>query len=97
MTLSQNERSRKILEAIVEDYIASAEPVGSKSVTSRHQMGLSPATVRNVMADLEGMTVPEIAELVNANVNTVYSRLRAARKEFDHALARMHAGGGNSR
>jgi RNA polymerase sigma-70 factor (ECF subfamily) len=50
-----------------------------------------------VMADLEGMTVPEIAELVNANVNTVYSRLRAARKEFDHALARMHAGGGNSR
>lgn len=55
MTISMNERSRKILEAIVEDYIASAEPVGSKSVTCRHQMGLSPATVRNVMADLEGM------------------------------------------
>jgi RNA polymerase sigma-70 factor (ECF subfamily) len=55
-----------------------------------------------VMADLEGMTVPEIAELVNANVNTVYSRLRAARREFEQALARLHAagskgGGGNAR
>ena len=48
-----------------------------------------------VMAELEGMTVPEIAELVNANINTVYSRLRAARREFDEALARMHAGGAN--
>ncbi len=55
MTIAMNERSRKILEAIVEDYIASAEPVGSKSVSCRHQMGLSPATVRNVMADLEAM------------------------------------------
>ncbi|HKK01410.1 MAG TPA: heat-inducible transcriptional repressor HrcA [Desulfuromonadales bacterium] len=50
-----NERSRKILEAIIEDYIDSAEPVGSRSVTRRHQMALSPATVRNVMADLEEM------------------------------------------
>lgn len=50
-----NERSRRILEAIVEDYIASAEPVGSKAVTRRHHMGLSPATVRNVMAELEGL------------------------------------------
>jgi RNA polymerase sigma-70 factor (ECF subfamily) len=48
-----------------------------------------------VMAELEGMTVPEIAELVNANINTVYSRLRAARREFDQALARMHAATSN--
>jgi RNA polymerase sigma-70 factor (ECF subfamily) len=41
------------------------------------------------------MTVPEIAELVNANINTVYSRLRAARREFDQALARMHAAKSN--
>ena len=50
-----NERGRLILEAIIEDYIESAEPIGSRSVTRRHQMGLSPATVRNVMADLEEM------------------------------------------
>ncbi|MDT8420248.1 MAG: heat-inducible transcriptional repressor HrcA [Desulfuromonadales bacterium] len=50
-----NQRSQDILEAIVEDYIASAEPVGSRAITRRHAMDLSPATVRNVMADLEEM------------------------------------------
>jgi len=47
------ERSRQILEAIVEDYIATAEPIGSRTVTRRHDLSLSPATVRNVMSDLE--------------------------------------------
>jgi heat-inducible transcriptional repressor len=47
------QRSRQILEAIVEDYIATAEPVGSSAVARRHAMTLSPATVRNVMAQLE--------------------------------------------
>ena len=42
-----------------------------------------------VLAELEGLTVPEISELIGANVNTVYSRLRAGRKEFDQALGRM--------
>ena len=44
-----------------------------------------------VLAELEGLTVPEISDLVGANVNTVYSRLRAGRKEFDQALGRMRA------
>lgn len=51
LTLSQ--RSRQILEAIVEDYIATAEPVGSSAVARRHALPLSSATVRNVMASLE--------------------------------------------
>lgn len=51
LTLSQ--RSRQILEAIVEDYIATAEPVGSSAVARRHAMPVSSATVRNVMASLE--------------------------------------------
>lgn len=51
LTLSQ--RSRQILEAIVEDYIATAEPVGSSAVARRHSLPLSSATVRNVMASLE--------------------------------------------
>ena len=50
-----NDRSKQILEAIIEDYIATAEPVGSQTITRRHPMQLSPATVRNVMADLEEM------------------------------------------
>lgn len=49
------ERGKHILEAIIEDYILTAEPVGSRAITRRHGVGLSPATVRNVMADLEEM------------------------------------------
>jgi RNA polymerase sigma-70 factor, ECF subfamily len=44
-----------------------------------------------VLAELEQMTVPEIADSIGANVNTVYSRLRAARIAFDQAVARHHA------
>jgi heat-inducible transcriptional repressor len=47
------EREAKILRAVVKSYITSAEPVGSRTVVKRFDLGLSPATVRNVMADLE--------------------------------------------
>lgn len=50
-----NEREQLILQAVVNSYITSAEPVGSRSVVKRFDLGLSPATVRNVMADLEEM------------------------------------------
>lgn len=40
-----------------------------------------------VLADLEGMTAPEIAEALEVKLNTVYSRLRAARAEFERAVA----------
>jgi heat-inducible transcriptional repressor len=44
-----------ILKAVVDDYIETAEPVGSKSLVSRHQLPVSPATIRNEMAELEDM------------------------------------------
>ena len=44
-----------------------------------------------VLAELEQMTVPEIAAATSANVNTVYSRLRAARQAFDQVVARHQA------
>lgn len=44
-----------------------------------------------VLAELEQMTVPEIASSIEVNVNTVYSRLRAARKAFDKAVRRHRA------
>lgn len=47
------DRKRRILRAIIEDYIATAEPVGSRTVARRYVHGLSPATIRNEMADLE--------------------------------------------
>jgi len=44
-----------------------------------------------VMAELEQMSVPEIAEALEVNTNTVYSRLRLAREQFDKAVARGRA------
>ena len=44
-----------------------------------------------VMAELEGMQGTEIADATGVNLNTVYARLRAARREFDQAVARMRA------
>jgi heat-inducible transcriptional repressor len=49
----QNERRLDVLRAIVEDYVATEEPVGSKALVERHGLGVSPATVRNDMAALE--------------------------------------------
>lgn len=53
MELSQ--RKREILQAIIEDYIATAEPVASRNLAKNHDLGLSAATIRNEMADLEEM------------------------------------------
>ena len=47
------DRSLEVLRAIVQDYIASKEPVGSKSLVERHSFGVSAATIRNDMALLE--------------------------------------------
>ncbi|NKI21121.1 heat-inducible transcriptional repressor HrcA [Paenibacillus dendritiformis] len=47
------ERQRMILNAIIDDYIRSAEPVGSRSISKRGDVNFSPATIRNEMADLE--------------------------------------------
>ena len=46
------EREREILTAIVETFIATGEPVGSRTLARANREGLSPATIRNVMADL---------------------------------------------
>ena len=46
-------RQLEILRAIVEEYVATDEPVGSKAISKRHGLGVSPATIRNDMAQLE--------------------------------------------
>ncbi len=50
-----SERKLKILQAIVADFIHSAEPVGSRTLSRKYDMGISPATIRNEMSDLEEM------------------------------------------
>jgi heat-inducible transcriptional repressor len=51
--MSLEERKLEVLRAIVEDYISTNEPVGSKALSERHRLGVSPATIRNDMAVLE--------------------------------------------
>lgn len=48
-----NDRKIKILQAIIQDYIYTAEPVGSRSLSKKYSLGVSPATIRNEMSDLE--------------------------------------------
>lgn len=49
------ERKLKILQAIISDYVKTAEPVGSRTLSKRIDMNISPATIRNEMSDLEDM------------------------------------------
>ena len=50
-----NERSREVFRRVVEGYLANGDPVGSRTLTRQMSEAVSPATVRNVMADLEYM------------------------------------------
>ena len=50
-----DERKKQILKAIVDDYVETAEPVGSKSLVERHNLQYSSATIRHEMAELEEM------------------------------------------
>lgn len=50
-----NERKLKILQAIIGDFVSTAEPVGSRSLSKNHDLGVSAATIRNEMSDLEEM------------------------------------------
>ena len=50
-----DDRKKLILKAIVDDYISTAEPVGSRTLEKKYNLGLSSATIRNEMSDLEDM------------------------------------------
>src|SRR6266567_565553 len=53
MAASLNERERQVLEAVIETYVETAEPAGSRTVSKRFGLDLSPASIRNTMSDLE--------------------------------------------
>ncbi|MFZ2322636.1 MAG: heat-inducible transcriptional repressor HrcA [Ignavibacteriaceae bacterium] len=48
-----NEREKTILRSIIQQFILTASPVGSRNITKKFDIGISPATVRNIMSDLE--------------------------------------------
>lgn len=51
--MGMDERKFRILQAIIDDYILTAVPVGSRTISKKYDMGLSSATIRNEMSDLE--------------------------------------------
>ena len=51
--MQADQRRLDVLRAIVEDFVRTREPIGSKLIAERHQLGVSPATIRNDMAALE--------------------------------------------
>jgi heat-inducible transcriptional repressor len=48
-----NDRERMVLEAVIQTYVATAQPAGSRQLARRFNFGVSPATIRNTMSDLE--------------------------------------------
>lgn len=50
-----DERKRQVLQAIIDDYIMTAEPIGSRTIARKYGLGVSPATIRNEMSDLEAL------------------------------------------
>lgn len=53
--LVEGKRNRQVLEAIIIEYIRSGQPVGSRAIAKKYGLNVSPATIRNVMADLEDL------------------------------------------
>src|SRR5688572_33173118 len=47
------DRERRVLEAVIQSYVETAEPAGSRTISRRFGLGVSPATIRNTMSDLE--------------------------------------------
>src|SRR5438046_3356023 len=53
MVASLNDRERQVLEAVIETYVETAEPAGSRTIAKKFGLTLSAATIRNTMSDLE--------------------------------------------
>ena len=50
-----NDRKKQVLQAVIEEYISTAEPVSSGTIVEKYDLGFSSATIRNDMAELENM------------------------------------------
>jgi len=57
--MRMDERKQRVLEAIIKEYVSIAEPVGSRTLARKYELGVSAATIRNEMADLEEMGLIE--------------------------------------
>ncbi len=94
--VGRKERTEELPAALVDARTATprAEAERNEALRALHEiLGAMDDDKREVfvLAELEQMSVPEIADAIGANVNTVYSRLRAARGAFEAAVARRLA------
>ena len=80
-----NARSRKILFAVVTEYIATGNPVGSRTLSRKFGIDLSPATIRNVLSDLE-----EAAFLRQPHTSAGRVPTDKALRSFIEALSEFH-------
>ena len=95
------ERKLKILQAIISDYVKTAEPVGSRTISKKYDLGVSPATVRNEMADLEEMgylTHPHTSagrvpsdSAYRLYVNALMEKKELTREEKNVIAERLHS------
>ena len=87
-TLSDmSERARAIFRQLVEAYLSSGEPVGSRTLSQRLPISLSPASVRNVLADLEKMGLLYAPHTSAGRVPTVTTNYGAIWKQWPHYLS----------
>ncbi len=88
MTAALDDREAQILRFVVEDYVDTAEPVGSRTISKRMGQLLSPATIRNIMSDLE-----EAGYLVQPHTSAGrIPTLAGFRYYIDNLLARRSLG-----
>jgi heat-inducible transcriptional repressor len=97
------ERERRVLEAVIQSYVETAQPAGSSAIARRFGLGVSPATIRNTMSDLEekgllyhphtsaGRVPTHVAYRVY--VDSLMLRPAMAHKEQDQLSARIAVGG----
>lgn len=96
--MNMDERKFRILQAIIDDYILTAVPVGSRTISKKYDMGLSSATIRNEMSDLEELGYldqPHVSagRIPSAKAYRLYvdSLLRSGRiREDDDEAIRAH-------
>jgi heat-inducible transcriptional repressor len=81
-----NKRERSVLYAVITDFIATGEPVGSRTLTRKYGFDLSPATIRNVLADLE-----EAGYLTQPHTSAGRAPTEAAFRLFIDALMRVRS------
>ncbi|MGI9044976.1 MAG: heat-inducible transcriptional repressor HrcA [Gemmatimonadaceae bacterium] len=97
------ERERRVLEAVIQSYVETAQPAGSNAIARRFGLGISPATIRNTMSDLEdkgllyhphtsaGRVPTDVAYRVY--VDSLMPLPALALKEHDQLSARITSGG----